>query len=62
MERKIGDIFEYLGTKLEVIESESCEDCYFYENGCSERFTIMTGVCVDWGRSDGKCVSFKELS
>ena len=31
MERKIGDIFEYFGTTLEVVENEECdcEGCYF---------------------------------
>ena len=62
MERKIGDIFEYFGTTLEVVESEECKDCYFRGNGCFERLTPITGVCVDWARSDKKCVSFKEIN
>ena len=38
MERKIGEIFEYFGTTLEVVENEECdcEGCYFYYNGCFE--------------------------
>lgn len=61
MERKIGDIFEYFGTTLEVVESEECECCYFYYNGCFERYTAITGVCPDWARTDNKCVLFKEI-
>lgn len=62
MERKIGDIFDYLGTKLEVVESSKCDNCYFHNTGClkSSRLSI-TGYCVDWLRSDHKCVSFSEI-
>ena len=61
MERKIGDIFEYFGTTLEVVEDKECDDCYFYYD-CMERLTHITGVCVDWARSDKKCISFKEIN
>ena len=63
MEREIGDIFEYFGTTLEVVENEECdcEGCYFYYNGCFERQTAITGVCPDWARSDKTSVSFKEI-
>ena len=29
MERKIGEEFDYKGVKLEVVEGESCRNCYF---------------------------------
>ena len=29
MERQIGEKFYYKGVKLEVVESESCRNCYF---------------------------------
>ena len=61
MEREIGDIFEYFGTTLEVVKSDECDNCYFNCNGCSERLTFITGICVDWARSDKNCVSFKEI-
>ena len=34
MERKIGDIFDYKGVKLEVAQAEEryCTGCYFYKN------------------------------
>lgn len=32
MERKIGEKFYYKGAKLEVVESESCRNCYFSQN------------------------------
>ena len=62
MEREIGDIFEYFGTTLEVVKSDECDNCYFNHNGCSQRFTAITGVCPDWARSDETSVSFKEVS
>ena len=61
MEREIGDIFEYFGTTLEVVKSDECDNCYFNHNGCSQRFTAITGVCPDWARSDETSVSFKEI-
>ena len=62
MERKIGDIFEYFGTTLEVVKSDECNNCYFNHNGCfSERLTSITGICADWARSDETSVSFKEI-
>lgn len=63
MEREIGDIFEYFGTNLEVVKSDNCNGCYFNCNGCfSERLAYITGICVDWARSDNTSVSFKEVS
>ena len=61
MEREIGDIFEYFGTTLEVVESEECGDCYFYHD-CMQRLTHITGPCAWLVRSDGKSVSFKEIN
>ena len=46
MEREIGDIFEYFGTTLEVVKSNECDNCYFNHNGCSERFTAITGFVL----------------
>ena len=53
MERKIGDIFEYFGTTLEVVEDKECDDCYFYHD-CMERLTHITGLCFWLVRSDKK--------
>ena len=61
MERKIGDIFEYFGTTLEVVEYKECDDCYFYHD-CMERLTHITGLCFWLVRSDKKSVSFKEIN
>ena len=49
MERPIGDIFDYEGTTLEVIQSEpdECEECYFSCNGCLGRNILITGRCVN---------------
>ena len=65
MERQIGEIFDFLGVKLEVIEGEkdSCEGCYFCDNricgvGCIVNFL---GYCAYSEREDGKDVIFKKV-
>lgn len=71
MERKIGEIFEYNGTTLEVVEqsienkdiTRVCKGCYFNENftiDCYEEHKI-TGECSCYLRIDGKEVIFKEV-
>ena len=65
MERQVGEIFDFLGVKLEVIEGEkdSCEGCYFCDNricgvGCIVNFL---GYCAYSEREDGKDVIFKKV-
>ena len=65
MERKIGEQFEFLGVKLEVIEDEkdSCDGCYFcgpYICGC-ECVKNFIGPCAYTERDDKKDVIFKEV-
>ena len=57
MERKIGEIFEYEGRKLMVVEEKSgCgKNCFFYNKPCSLLLNII-GICC--GRTDKKYVIF----
>ena len=68
MERQIGEQFDFLGVKLEVIEGEEnpyddCEGCYFFDTpicGC-EIITNYIGYCSHSVREDGKDVIFKKV-
>lgn len=59
MERKVGEIFEYEGIKLEVVETEdfSCHGCYFLtlRRECSKQ------LCMRYNRKDKKNVVFKSV-
>ena len=63
MERAIGEIFDYDGTKLEVVESGPCKDCFFFVGGaniyCKGFNGKINGPCI--GRSDGKSVKFQKV-
>ena len=65
MERPIGEIFDFLGVKLEVIEGEkdSCEGCYFYKWIICRFDGIIdiTGNCGPTYRKDKSNVIFKEV-
>ena len=63
MERKIGEIFECDGKKLQVIEDpfNICDGCYFVnETDCEDRLDIR-GFCSYIRREDKHCVTFKEV-
>ena len=53
MERKIGEIFEFEGVKLQVVEDNEytphCEGCYFKYH-CSG---FMSAICTPHTRKDG---------
>ena len=58
--RKIGTRFLYNGVSVEVVESASCNDCFFYDM-CSR--TDITrpeeaGYCSATRRRDGKSVKY----
>ena len=57
MERKVGEIFEYEGIKLEVVETEdfSCHDCYFLTLRCE----CSQQLCMFYNRKDRKNVVFQ---
>lgn len=64
MERKIGEIFECKGVKLEVkqdIQSNNrCSNCYFNFYDCN-MVEETTGVCCSYDRRDGKDIIFVEV-
>ena len=59
MERKLGEVFEVDGVKLQVVEASdtySCDGCYFLDNeknGCGFQ------NCLRCERNDGKSVVFQ---
>ena len=58
--RKIGEIFDYKGVKLKVVESDDyCSECYF--NLSYADCIKPKNVDKCYNRSDGKKVIFKEL-
>ena len=63
-ERKIGEIFDYDGKTLEVVEtkSDTCYNCYFKEKtGRCSRIKSKTGVCNMHKRTDRRPVIFMEV-
>lgn len=64
MERKIGEVFEYDGKKLRVIEDpfDTCDGCYFNEKDCqSDQILNIVGNCGYDLRKDKINVIFKEI-
>ena len=59
MEREVGEIFEYEGIKLEVVETEdfSCRGCYFLDL----RYKCRQQLCMRFLRKDRKNVVFKSV-
>lgn len=62
MERKIGEVFECDGKRLQVAKDlyEMCKNCYFEGNECSTR-KDERGECLPEKRKDRQNVFFKEL-
>ena len=57
MERIIGETFEHEGIKLQCVENESCNGCFFYNNGrClfeADMDNNGMGICSCRYRKDG---------
>ena len=65
MERKVGEVFDFNGVKLQVKDDcckACCNGCYFEEPGdeCFDAYGC-TGYCHRLFRSDGKDVVFVEV-
>ena len=64
MERKVGDVFDYKGIKLQVNESHfsSCAGCFFNHHlfACDREY-FVTGSCLCFMRTDDKNVIFVEV-
>ena len=61
MERKLGDVFEVDGVKLQVVEASdtfSCDGCYFLDSGQN-----VCGFqnCLKCERKDNKSVKFVKI-
>ena len=65
MERQIGEQFDFLGVKLEVVEGEenSCDGCYIGGTQICGYECIINylGFCASSERSDGKDIIFKKV-
>lgn len=62
MERKIGEIFEFEGHKLKVVDKGTCKcnECLFYRRECSLIRNVI-GSCSEVHRTDKKSVIFVEV-
>ena len=61
VERKVGEIFEYGGKKIEVKPSAgTCSDCIF-DGDCTRNSNSITGNCESSMRNDGVDVVFVEV-
>ena len=67
--RKMGSEYSYTwrngtcgGTliTLKVVESDSCNDCFFHHNRCVEN-RLYNGHCSGNSRTDNKGVIFKKI-
>ena len=63
MERKIGEIFNYKGKKLKVVESKEdyCNNCFLYYGNVCTNSDKIRGKCSKRNRSDNKSVIFVEV-
>lgn len=67
MERKVGEVFDFKGIKLQVKDTchdASCNGCYFNGSICknNKKHSInQTGECFHPVRNDGKDVVFVEV-
>ena len=59
MERKIGEVFEFAGATLEVVEQIGCIGCKFF--GGDDDEMCLSGLCSKLYRPDGKSVIFKKV-
>ena len=61
MERKIGEVFEFEGKKIEVkAASNGCDGCFLKEKCCIDSADLV-GTCGAGDRTDGKNVIFVEV-
>ena len=61
MERKIGEVFEFEGKKIEVkAAGNGCDGCFLKEKCCIDSADLV-GTCGAGDRTDGKHVVFVEV-
>ena len=62
MERAIGEVFEFEGIKLKVVESVlGCMGCFFDAEKMCTANDCLVGECAICYREDKKSVNFKLL-
>lgn len=60
--RAIGEMFEWREVKLQVVECETCQDCYFCNDIDCLYYRGNTGYCGASNRTDNKSVIFKRIN
>ena len=61
-ERKVGEVFEFEGHKLKVVDEGTCKcnECFFYRRECSLIRNVI-GSCSEVHRTDKKSVIFVKV-
>lgn len=59
--RPIGEIFKFCNLKLQVVENNSCDECYFMVDVGCINYLSNTGECGESMRNDRKNVIFKRI-
>lgn len=65
MDRKVGEIFDFDGHQIEVVEVKDydCTGCFWEDKNCrKEVVNDIAGDCVDIHRDDSTNVIFKEVN
>ena len=63
-ERKVGEVFKADGVKLKVVEENSCNECYCFQEilACvSPKIRNKIGLCCASERNDLTSVIFKKV-
>lgn len=60
--RPIGEIFEWHGVKLQVVENKTCEGCFFYDDAACLNYRNDTGYCGEYVREDKISIIFKRIN
>ena len=63
IDRRLGEIFTYDMLKLQVVEADSCRDCFFMipeENECTAKLDLI-GRCCSFDRYDEKSIIFVKV-
>ena len=63
MERQIGEVFDFNGVKLEVVEDCLDSECYFRKENvyCGDLKRTTLGYCRSADRKDKKNIIFKKV-
>ena len=57
-ERPVGEVFDFCGVKLQVVEEPTCNGCFFCDQ-CIFHVQEFIGQCGSLSRFDRKSVIFK---